>query len=450
MYTSGPKLEKLRDALIDAFPNKASLKQMVFFKLEKNLDAITGDYSLQEIVFYLIEKSKAESWTKDLIIAARESNPGNPRLKEIAEEILSEELLQNSNREEQDNKPESILQYPDGCVPLNSPFYVERDSIESRCYETLVQPGSLLRIKAPNLMGKTSLLRRMVAYGEEQNYQAVYLDLRSIEKAKFSNLDEFLRWLCGKVSLELELDDEVNKTWNTNILGSNDNCTSYFKKYILKQINSPLVLCLDEVDRLFPYGELVEDFFGMLRFWHEKGKISDIWKRMRLVLAHSTEVYVPLDYNQSPFNAGVPVELKELNQQQVVDLAQRHGINLNSAQLEELNRILGGHPYLLRLAMYHIVKNKTTLKDLLQKAATEEGIYINHLRDLRNKLSQGEDLRKAFKQVVNSNLGVELDSFQIYKLHSLGLVQRENNHVTPRCQLYRDYFRRVLNKELQN
>ena len=318
MYTSGPKLEKLRDALIDAFPNKASLKQMVFFKLEKNLDAITGDYSLQEIVFYLIEKSKAESWTKDLIIAARESNPGNPRLKEIAEEILSEELLQNSNREEQDNKPESILQYPDGCVPLNSPFYVERDSIESRCYETLVQPGSLLRIKAPNLMGKTSLLRRMVAYGEEQNYQAVYLDLRSIEKAKFSNLDEFLRWLCGKVSLELELDDEVNKTWNTNILGSNDNCTSYFKKYILKQINSPLVLCLDEVDRLFPYGELVEDFFGMLRFWHEKGKISDIWKRMRLVLAHSTEVYVPLDYNQSPFNAGVPVELKELNQQQVV------------------------------------------------------------------------------------------------------------------------------------
>ena len=94
--------------------------------------------------------------------------------------------------------------------------------------------------------------------------------------------------------------------------------------------------------------------------------------------------------------------------------------------------------------MYHIVTAKVSLEDLLQKAATEEEIYIYHLRDLLNNLSSGRDLRKAFKQVVNSNGGVELDSFQIYKLHSLGLVQRENNHVTPRCQLYRDYFRRVL------
>ena len=98
--------------------------------------------------------------------------------------------------------------------------------------------------------------------------------------------------------------------------------------------------------------------------------------------------------------------------------------------------------------MYHLVTDKVTLEDLLQKTATEEGIYINHLRSLLNSLPPGEDLRKAFKQVVNSRVGVELDSMQIYKLHSLGLVQREDNHVTPRCQLYRDYFRRVLNKEL--
>jgi hypothetical protein len=39
---------------------------------------------------------------------------------------------------------------------------------------------------------------------------------------------------------------------------------------------------------------------------------------------------------------------------------------------------------------------------------------------------------------------VELDSMQIYKLHSLGLVQQQNNQVVPRCNLYRAYFRRVL------
>lgn len=51
----------------------------------------------------------------------------------------------------------------------------------------------------------------------------------------------------------------------------------------------------------------------MLRSWHEKGKISDVWKPLQLVLAHSTEVYITLDYHQSPFNAGVPVELEKLN-----------------------------------------------------------------------------------------------------------------------------------------
>ncbi len=336
------------------------------------------------------------------------------------------------------------LEYPDGAVPLDSPFYLERDGIESLCYQTLEKPAALIRIKAPKLMGKTTLARRIIAQGEKLNYQAVYLDLGGVNKEFITNLDKFLRWLCSKVSLDLELENQVDSAWNTSFLGSNDNCTAYFKKHVLKQINSPLVLVLDEVDRLFPYSEVVEDFLGMLRSWHEKGKISEVWKRLRLVLAHSTEVYIPLDYHQSPFNAGVPIELQEFNREQVEDLAIRHGINSQDSMLPELIRMVGGHPYLLRLAMYDVAIAKTTFEDLLQSANTEAGIYRNHLRYLLDILRKAPDLVQAFKQVVNSAAGVELDSMEIYKLHSLGLVIRENNHVTPRCQLYRDYFRRVL------
>ncbi|MEO1375197.1 MAG: AAA-like domain-containing protein [Cyanobacteria bacterium J06635_10] len=336
------------------------------------------------------------------------------------------------------------LEYPDGAVPLDSPFYLERNGVESLCYQTLEKPAALIRIKAPKLMGKTSLARRIVAQGEKLNYQGVYLDLGAVNKEVITNLDNFLRWLCSKVSLELELDNQVENAWNTAFLGSNDNCTAYFKKYILKQIEVPLVLVLDEVDRLFPYNEVVEDFLGMLRSWHEKGKISEVWKRLRLVLAHSTEVYIPLDYHQSPFNAGVPVELEEFDREQVEDLATRHNINPQNSLLGELIRMVGGHPYLLRLAMYDIAAGKTTFEDLLESATTEAGIYRNHLRYLLDILRTAPDLVKALQRVVNSTVGVELDSMEIYKLHSLGLVIRENNHVTPRCQLYRDYFRRVL------
>ncbi|MFN6497023.1 MAG: AAA-like domain-containing protein [Nostoc sp. DedQUE01] len=339
--------------------------------------------------------------------------------------------------------PAIELEYPDGYVPLNSPFYIEQDGIES-VYETLLKPSSLIRIKAPKLMGKTSLLTRLLSYAEKKQFQSVYLDLGSTDKAILTNLDKFLRWFCGRVSDELEIENKVSLAWNTDILGSNDNCTAYFRKHILVKINCPLILCLDEVDRLFPHREVVEDFFGMLRSWHEKGKIFDVWKQLHLVLAHSTEPYIPLDIHQSPFNAGIPVELEEFNQQQSKELVKKHRIQDGTAVLEQLRKMVGGHPYLLRLAMYEIATGKVTLKNLLQSATTEAGIYNNHLRSLLGVLQTVPELRICLNRVVNSNVGVELDPIQIYKLHSLGLVQKQNNHVMPRCQLYREYFRRVL------
>lgn len=335
------------------------------------------------------------------------------------------------------------LPFPEGSVPLDSPLYVAR-GVESLGYETIVKPGSLVRIKAPKLMGKTSLVTRILAHAQSQNYRTVHLDLNSIERAILKNLDKFLRWLCLMTGRQLKLKNQLQEYWDTDILGSNDNCTAYFEEYLLPESNHPLVLGLDEVDRVFPYSEVIEDFFGMLRSWHEKGKTSELWKQLRLVIAHSTEVYIPLDMNQSPFNAGVPVELHEFNRQQVQDLACLHGLNWNEVQIKALMKIAGGHPYLLRLAMYEVGSRKVTLEQLLGDAATEAGVYSNHLRRYLETLQQAKELAQGLKKVVTSPQPVELDSMQIYKLHSMGLVKRQDNQVMPRCSLYREYFRRVL------
>ncbi|MEG4804798.1 AAA-like domain-containing protein [Microcoleus sp. ARI1-B5] len=336
------------------------------------------------------------------------------------------------------------LQFPEGSVALDSPFYIERSNIDSLCGETVVKPGSLIRIKAPEMMGKTSLMTRILDRAVQENYHAVYLDLSAADRGILTNLDKFLRWLCLMVSRQLKLENKLNEYWDTDILGSNDNCTVYFEEYLLAQTATPLVLGLDEVDRLFPYTEVVEDFLGMLRSWHEKAKISDIWQKLRLVMAHSTEVYIPLDMNQSPFNAGVPVELLEFDNHQIYDLARLHGLDWDEGQLRELISAIGGHPYLVRLAMYEISCGKISLTQLLENAASESGIYSSHLRKHLEILQQNSELALALKKVVNSAEPVELDSMQIYKLHSMGIVRRQNNYVMPRCNLYREYFCRVL------
>ncbi|MGK7874842.1 MAG: AAA-like domain-containing protein [Xenococcaceae cyanobacterium] len=340
--------------------------------------------------------------------------------------------------------PPDSGEYPEGPVGLDSPFYIQRPDADYLCYQTIVQPGALIRIKAPKQMGKTSLLNRIIAHAARHNYATVYLDLGGVERGILSNLDKFLRWLCFTVGKQQKIENKLNDYWDTDILGSNDNCTAYFEEYLLPQINRPLVLGLDRVDRVFRYAEVIEDFFGMLRSWHEKGKTAQIWQQMRLVMAHSTEAYIPLDMHQSPFNAGVAVELLEFEPEQLLHLAKVYELNWNKTQIEQLENMVGGHPYLVRLAMYKVSSGKVTLEKLLKDAPTEAGIYNKHLMQHLEPLRQAPQLAQALKQVVSSPTPVEIDPMDIYQLHSMGLVQCQENYVKPRCQLYRQYFSRVL------
>ena len=335
---------------------------------------------------------------------------------------------------------EEKLNFPEGSIALGSPFYIERSRCESVCYQNVVKPGSLIRIKGAKWMGKTSLMHRILERAVNCQHRTVYLDFDSIERSILQDLNKLLRWLCAMVSRQLQLINKVSELWDTDILGSNDNCTVYFEEYVLAQITDKIVLAFDNVDKLFAHNETVEDFFGMLRSWHEKGKTYQCWSQLKLVLAHSTEVYVPLDINQSPFNAGIPILLEEFDIERVKKLANLYQLDWNEAQILQLMSLVGGHPYLIRLGMYQIKTQGTTLARLLQEATLETGIYSNPLRRLSNILKRSPELNMAFQTIVQSNIPVALDSRQIYQLHGLGLVKYEQNLALPRCKLYRDYF----------
>jgi hypothetical protein len=102
--------------------------------------------------------------------------------------------------------------------------------------------------------------------------------------------------------------------------------------------------------------------------------------------------------------------------------------------------MVGGHPYLVRVALYHIARQDITLNLLLQTAPTEAGPYSDHLRRHLWNLEQHPELAAAIKKVVANTSPVRLDSIQCFKLLSMGLLQQQGNDVTPRCNLYRQYF----------
>ena len=337
---------------------------------------------------------------------------------------------------------EVVLEEPDGQVPLDSIFYIERPPIEMDCYETILRPGALIRVKAPRQMGKTSLLSRILHHVSARGYQTAAFSFQSADAKCLKDLDLFLKWFCARITNELNLANQVNEYWQDDFLGVKDKCTNYFQRYLLAEIDHPIVLGLDEVDEVFKYKEVAVDFLGLLRAWHEDAKNNLVWQKLRLIITHSKEVYIPLNINQSPFNVGFAVELPVLTQAQVQELVQRHGIDWTEAEIAQLMRLLGGHPYLVRAALYQIARGRMTLERLQQVAPTEEGLYGDHLRRhlLNLEDTEDDDLLEAARQVFTSDRPVNVGTTEAFKLRSMGIVKLQGNQVIPLCELYRQYF----------
>ncbi|MEH2420450.1 MAG: AAA-like domain-containing protein [Nostoc sp.] len=345
----------------------------------------------------------------------------------------------------------SKIEFPSGPVPLGSPFYINRPPLEELVCNEILHPGCLIRIKAPRKMGKSSLLNRMIAYAREQDYQIVYLDFQEADQDVFASLDKFLRWFCVNVSRQLNLLPSLDDFWDTE-MGSKVSCKIYFEAYLLQYIeHSPVVLALNEVHRVFEHPNIAQDFLPMLRCWHEQAKQNQIWQKLRMVVVHTTEIYIPLNLNQSPFNVGITITLPPFTLNQVQNLALRYGLHCaadseGAKRLVPLQTMVGGHPYLVSLALYHLCQKQITLEVLLKTASTPVGIYSQHLRELLTLLQKEPELMSAMQQVIATDEKVELDAIAAYKLESMGLVQLNGNQAHTMCELYRLYFSQQLGK----
>lgn len=331
------------------------------------------------------------------------------------------------------------LSYPDGPVGLDSPFYIERSPIEALAYQEITQPGCIVRIRAPKGMGKSSLVLRLLAFAKVQKYRIAALDCRQFDSFCLADLNKFLRCFCLSVAKALEIEPDLDQYWDEGI-GSKLSCSFYFKTYLLKQVDHPVVLVLNDIDRLFAYPQVIGQFLPLLRSWYEEARQCATLQKLRLVIVYSTEEYAALDINRSPFNVGLPLRLMELTHSQVYDLAQRYGLDWSMGEVNQIMILLGGHPLLTQIAFYHICCEGISLEQLLQQAIDRDSIFQAHLWRLWVTLHKNIDLVEALKAVVQAEHGVSLNPIQAYKLESQGLIHYDGTGVRLRCELYRAYF----------
>ena len=354
----------------------------------------------------------------------------------------------NSTQTHTMNQPQEELQLrylnlPVGQMPLNSVFYLERPILESLCYQIIEQPGAMVNIRAPKQMGKTSLLTRILAYAQTQDFHSVFLSLQLADGGILPNLERFLQWFCARVSRQLNLPNQTVDFWDSS-LDSKSNATDYFNDVLLVNCDRPLVIGIDEFSQLFAYPGIAREFLQLLRTWTEKAKLSctvdDTWHKLRLVTVYSTDILMPLAIAPYLLSTGLVIKITEFTSAQVQDLAELWEQKITEPEIKQLITLLGGHPYRLQLAFYSLQQQTITLEELLVNSVLATTLYAEHLQQEWWNLQRYPDLLPIFTQIVSNPNPIEIEISPGSQLQKMGLVHLEEGRVSLACELFRHFF----------
>jgi hypothetical protein len=187
--------------------------------------------------------------------------------------------------------------------------------------------------------------------------------------------------------------------------------------------------------------------FGLFRSWHNERSLDPAspWENLTLAIVYATEPHLFItDPNQSPFNVGTKLELRDFTVKQTADLNERYGLPLkDQTEISRYYLLVGGHPYLVHNGIFEIKRRGLSLKDFEALADQDEGPFGDHLRRILVLLAREPALTEAMGEVLRGRPCPTPDSF--YRLNSTGLISGHSaREAKLRCPLYENYLRRHL------
>lgn len=330
------------------------------------------------------------------------------------------------------------LEAAGGAVGLESRFYVERPA-DAQFHAALARSDSVVLLRGPRQVGKTSLLARGLQRRREAGTRTACTDLQRLSAAELESTEALLQAFARSLIRQLRLDLRMAEFWDPG-----ESAATNFETLLLaalEQDKTPLLWGLDEVDRLFGCSFRGE-VFGLFRSWHNARALEPLagWSRLTLAVTYSTEPHLFItDPNQSPFNVGTKVTLEDFTRDQVRDLNQRYGAPLRDTQeLDRFYALVGGHPYLVQQGLREMAARGSEIAELEGGAAREGSIFGDHLRRVLDMLTRDPSLSEAVRAVLRGE-PCPRESFE--RLRSAGVLAGDAAaEARPRCGLYASYL----------
>lgn len=350
--------------------------------------------------------------------------------------------------------PVAPLTMPGGAVRPDSPYYIQRVR-EKGFIEMVETENALLRITSPRQYGKTSLLNKVVQHAKATGHATASVSLQLMDSDKLTSLSDIFRFICKAICKQNNISDQDTVQALGNIFTEE-------KQYpidefiecmtnILKRINAPLFLAIDESDMLFRLPNIAKAFFAVFRALndHSNGDIPiyQIYKKFKVGFTYAADVvYAIPDINQSPFNIGEEFRLLEFTPIEVRELSIRHGLQLSGVELSKLYELVGGHPFLVRKALYYLAKQAYRFDELVDSAHSDGGPFDDTLRKLFWTIRRKPGYAGCLLKILSNS---ELDDYDIAdRLKASGIIDGPFPYMRIKNKLFKDFLIGKLNKSM--
>jgi AAA-like domain len=322
---------------------------------------------------------------------------------------------------------------PNPDEAYNPRSYMRRRREEAVALSYLLRRGSPAVLWGPERFGKSTMLQYLasdVLRQEKTVGRVARVDLGLFDEASRQNLDSFLREFALQTVEALGGDDElVADAWRHPTSPSRRLTRALTR--VLAGADRAVVLAIDQCDAVLDCA-FSNDFFGMLRAWANDPGLA----QLRLLLAVSTTpALLNSRLTQSPFNLTTPIHLDDLDASRALELASLHGLGWSAGEIAALMGLVGGHPYLLRVAMFAAAMGGHPLDAIVRDEATVETVFEPFLARFRLRFERQPDLLDALRLAVRDP-EARVDMKTSMRLQSAGLVTLDRGRCRVRYRLF--------------
>jgi hypothetical protein len=340
--------------------------------------------------------------------------------------------------------PRSMI-IPGGSIKTDSRFYVVRNS-DDQVFTDLQKSRAMVTIRGPRQTGKTSLIMGMYVAlrSAEEPIRTAFVDFQALEEGSLKSRNTIWLAIAVQIAKQLRIQGWKRTDWKLDD-SYLINISTFLDQFVFAYDETPLLICLDEVDRSFssPIGS---KFFGSVRAFFNSGALDPSWGKVKWLLGSSSEPsFFIEDLTQSPFNIGLRVELGAFTTAEVEKFAGRHGLALDPSTLKMVMEFVGGRPYLVHLMFYNMVRHPEAHANFFDTNFTSRNIFRDHLHSYLVQFQRQKLLANAMLKIISGG-GCD-DEKLVDRLEAAGLVRLDDSmRAIPACRLYAEFFGAQLNR----